>query len=206
MVDVVLGHPDLDAELWRLLLEFEVELRRSGAPIVDNLAPGVEPERVRGLLAEIGMEPAQELLTWWAWHNGRIDPLSAGGGAHYLLQWLPFSVDEAIADWRMKGHGEEPWEWPAGWLPIGTPEAMPRLVVDCTPPQGRQCTVRMVRPDAGLFSEEARPRSLAWAVRYWTRLVREGHFVVVPPVDGHPGGWDLVNYLAIPLEDRSTGI
>jgi len=193
--------------MWDLLARFEAVLRFAGAPVVDNLAPGIAPDLVRERLAGIGMEPARELLTWFAWRNGIVDHWNVAGGASRLVRWMPWSLEEAIADWRQKDHGEEPWEWVVTWLPMATFEGMPRLVVDCSPPQDRVCTVRMVSPDEGLFSKPDRPsRSLAQAVQMWTDWVLNGWYVVVPPDDTQSGGWAVSRSLDIPLEDRLTGI
>jgi hypothetical protein len=192
----------VDEELWALLEQFRGVLREAGAPVAENLAPGVAPEVVRARLGELGMEPSEQLLTWFAWQNGIADWTGPAPAATFIMVvWVPYSLDEAVEEWRMWDHGSEPWEWIPTWLPVAHYWGMPRLAVDCTPPQDRICTVRQVSPDAGLFAgTDAGARTLDWAVHHWIAMVENWGYHV-----DSGGGWDGP-WNDMPLEDRLTGI
>ncbi len=56
--------------LGELLVDLERVLREKGVPVVEHLAPGLPPERVRGTLTGLGLDPHPDLVTWWSWHDG----------------------------------------------------------------------------------------------------------------------------------------
>ena len=178
---------EIDHGFMELLQRFESAVNATGSSVIGNLNPGAEPRYVRELLAQIGMEPSTELVTWFNWHNGYD---VASGAYDQLVSWRPHSIEAAIADWEWREHGTEPWEWAPTWLPIGVGGGMPRLAADCTPPQGHDCTVMAVSPDAGLFSEPGRKtRTLAQAVQIWLEAVESGWFTWVQ--DEARRGWAL---------------
>src|SRR4051794_22885124 len=134
----VFAHDAIDHAFMELLGRFEAAVVATGSTVIGNLSPGVDPRYVREVLADIGMEPSAELITWFAWRDGYDE---SSGGYDRLLSWRPLSVEAAIADWRRREHGSEPWHWAPTWLPIGEGGGMPRLAADCTAPQGHDCTV-----------------------------------------------------------------
>jgi hypothetical protein len=187
------------SDLPSALAAFEESLRASGAGVVRYLAPGIPEERVRRGLAAIGLEPSQELIDWFAWHDGVVDQATKSSGDGYLLQWAPLSLDEAIADWHNRDK-EEAWEWQPEWLPIATADAS-TLAVLCAPPQGLEATVRDANPWFGLFDESQVPSVTGFAtvVKWWTEAIEHGWWQYIPSSDM----WDNTRWGEMPPERRN---
>lgn len=76
------------------LHEFEEVLRRQGAPVVDILAAGRSPSSTRAALDRaFGLVP-EEIVTWFAWHDGIDRSLPI---VDYVLGFYrPLSLQEAL--------------------------------------------------------------------------------------------------------------
>jgi len=196
--------PDPAEDFLALLNRFEDRVRATGAGVAGLLAPGIPEGRVRAELAEIGMEPAGELVTWFGWHDGltTANPKSWGDGC--LIAWCPLSLRESIEEWQRQPCGTESWQWIPTWLPIGLSGGPTRLAVDGTPPQAVQTTVRMAAPDALLFDEDQVPSvtGFATAVGWWLDALEQGWCSFDPEADT----WDLSRWTEMPLERRLTGL
>jgi hypothetical protein len=132
------GHEPLPAQerLRAGLLRLEDTLRFARAPIADYLAPGLGPEIVRQRLAPVGIEPCDELLMWYGWHDGTTGNVGLGHetwdlapGVHLL------SLEDALKYYgRAREFAESMVEkgiaagelWPEGAFPI-----MAHLMGDC---------------------------------------------------------------------------
>lgn len=171
--------PDLPAAL----ATFEQRLVTSGAGIHRYLLPGIPEAEVRRKLSAIGMEPPQELVEWFAWHNGVRDPLYKTSGDGWLLKWAPLSLRDAIADWHGRDK-EEYWEWRSEWLPIAL-SGPATLAVHCAPPQGREATLRCADPWLGLFDEKQVPSFTGFTavVTWWIEAIDQGWYEYVPAHD-----------------------
>lgn len=83
-----------------LLGRLEAAWRRSDAPVLGYLRPGLAPERIDELMAPTGLALPDELRAWWAWHDGANEPstldesreIGPGG-------WLHLPLSEAIELW-----------------------------------------------------------------------------------------------------------
>jgi hypothetical protein len=65
------------AERLRLALNrFERALADHEVPVVQGLLPGVDESEVRQMLAEVDIEPPDDLIDWFGWHNGYAPPRS----------------------------------------------------------------------------------------------------------------------------------
>lgn len=200
-----------------VLRQFEGALGAAGAGVTAALAPGIPEEDVRADLDSLGMEPAQELVEWFAWHNGiaSSSSLSVANGPGWPLGrttagtgslglWWPLSLEESIAEWRAKDRGAEPWQWDPRWLPIGIASARDTLAVRCDPPQGPSATVRNAAVDAGLFNEDEMPSVTGFAtvVTWWTESIYHGWW----RFDQAHDNWDNTRWAEMPLERRLTGL
>ena len=84
----------LDAQLSAL----EARWHDAGLPRTGVLAPGLPPEVVRTLLHDAtGLEPPQDVVTWYAWHDGGlILPAPA-----LAPSWFDFlRLDHAVFQYR----------------------------------------------------------------------------------------------------------
>ena len=195
---------DRPEDFLALLDRFEDRVRATGAGVTGLLAPGIPEAQVRAELAEIGMEPAQELVTWFGWHNGltTATPKSLGDGC--LIRWCPLSLRESIEEWQRQDRGTEPWQWKPTWLPVGLFGGPQRLAVDCTPPQAHQATIRMTSPEAMLFDESEVPSVIGFAtvVGWWLEAIEQGWYYFVPEADA----WDWPRRMEMPKDRRLTGL
>jgi hypothetical protein len=187
-----------------LLARFEHELAAVGSPIASNLAPGLDPEEVRARLIIHGMEPGQDLLAWFAWHNGLLDEQTARNELRYALGWEYFSLDRALSDWHWWNKGIELWQWQPTWLPIAWHGGADRMAIDCAPPAGMTSSVRDAAPDAGLFDESQTQsvRGLSTVVQWWIDAITSGRW----SYDKRHNSWRYEAPTAYPVERLTTGL
>lgn len=93
--------PDLRSQLETL----EQSLHAFGAPIAGAFRRGSAPEQVREKLEQEGVAAAEDLVTWWSWHDGAeiAAPAVDSGAGVYLRPentlvspWHVLSLAEAI--------------------------------------------------------------------------------------------------------------
>lgn len=60
----------VDGDLAEALSRLEALLARSGAAIVPVLHEGIDESEVVSLLADVGLTPNSEVVTWFGWHDG----------------------------------------------------------------------------------------------------------------------------------------
>ena len=58
------------SELVDALERLMVEHRRVGSPVPDYLLPGLDPAAIRARIAPHGLEPPDEAIELFAWHDG----------------------------------------------------------------------------------------------------------------------------------------
>jgi hypothetical protein len=195
---------DAQVDFLALLNRFEDAVRATGAGVAGLLAPGISEAQVRAELAVIGMEPAQELVTWFGWHNGltTAHPETTGDGC--LLRWCPLSLRESIDEWQRMPRGPELWQWKPTWLPIGLFGGPQRLAVDCTPPQARLATVREAVPEFGYFDESQVPSVTGFAtvVGWWLEALEQGWYTFVPEANA----WDWPRRMEMPMDRILTDL
>jgi len=195
-----------------MLVALEAEWRRQGAPIVDELAPGTDDDRISHLMAPLGISLPEELRVWWKWHDGLVGlPIDYDFGRGFERAamgpgvWCPISLADAVAYYgrqpRYPGpqHPEDP-SWQASWFPFakfGLNQDV--LFVD---------TARGPRPpvqawwifDSHDWDLDQAP-SLTDAVRIWLRVLTEGYFTW----DSEARAWrDRVAYLPPDLRSSLT--
>ena len=92
---------ELTDALDRLMLEH----RRIGSPVPDFLRPGSEPAKIRKRIAALGLEPPDDAIELFSWHdgsdNGRYVSSGAGVGYPRIFDDVFFgTIDEAVAYYR----------------------------------------------------------------------------------------------------------
>lgn len=187
------------------LNRFEAAVRATGAGVAWLLAPGLPESDVRAELASIGMEPPQELITWFGWHNGLTQAHPKSGGDGILVRWFPFSLKESIADWRHQPKSMDVFDWHPTWLPIGALSAhATRLAIDCTPSQGPRARLHVAAPEDGLFNFKVMPivDGLSTAVDWWMQALERGWIYY----DSDNDMWNKDQWTDIPLAQRLTGL
>jgi cell wall assembly regulator SMI1 len=127
------------ARLLALLAEFEAEWVRQGAPVATIAAPGTDPERVRRTLGDLDLPPADDVVTWFSWHDGTTmlgwDQCIGTGGLllrslHDMAEHCRMvrTVDADIA----AAEGIEPgFYWRPTWFPVATAAGGAALAIDC---------------------------------------------------------------------------
>jgi hypothetical protein len=177
-------------ELLRELLEtYEYECSEKGSPIRRALAPGIPEHQVRETLAEVGLVANDEVVTWFAWHDGECTNVD-GQKFDAMPDFVPTSLFYAIKRYRDSVLGFEPpygtdvpWEYfmfgaGEGWLMLENDNR--GCAIDCfgeldysTPPR--------IRSASEAFLEEGseglhRAVSLCTLVTWWLECLRSGAY------------------------------
>jgi hypothetical protein len=194
--------PGAEEPLEEVLAELEDRLLTIGAGVAGLLAPGLSEDQVRTRLGELGMEPPGELVTWFGWHDGLINPDPAFERYDRVIRWHPMTLEQCIQDWSGQPRGPEDWQWDPTWLPVGHYDNSSRLTVDCTPPQQRLARLSAYGAEEGGFGRCAAPVviGLAGVVRWWLDALDAGHITYVPEADM----FDVGNGNRIPWERART--
>lgn len=170
-----------------LLHQLEQRLTEYRAPIIPHLRAGAEPARSTALLLERGATPTQELLDWWAWHDG-TDAAEAYGGAFVavpenllLANWhLPSLAEAASSHDRL----QRSWggELPRSWWPV-LRMSVPAVLCADTAGTGE---LFLVDAHADLPSDPPEPlaRSLSDFLQLLLQLFAAGAVVADSPVHG----------------------
>ena len=153
------------SDLRARLDELEERLRAFGAPLTAALRPGARPEKVRALMAAERLPPADDLVTWWSWHDGaEVDAttLESGPGLHYRAEntlfgpWHILSLAEAlrIRRWQLEAHRGLTIEqaFPASWLPVLTTDGAGDLCANTGAPAPAPTSLHI--RDEGYFGVE----------------------------------------------------
>ena len=155
-------------------------LEAHDAPVVNGLQPGVSADEVRERLAEFGLEPPEELLTWFGWHSGYVPPPDATP-AHQLITGsvTPISLDRAC-QWYVefvRRSLEALWpEEGTSWFPVffinqGT------ALIDC----GGTGTGTIACYEESEFPDDLyRPATLAEPVEWWLQQFDSGGYPLAP--------------------------
>lgn len=188
--------------LSELLRRLESALAERGVHVVQRLAPGVPQDVVREALAEIGLDPPDELLTWFAWHNGIAWRGDERLGHAYLVKWIPYSIDEAIAEYRNQPVGTEPWQWHPDWLPIAHLRNPDRLGAYCGSDTRRRGEVREVSGTERFWTDPPARTGLRELATWLTDAVEAGHW----SYEVGEFAWSVEHWAEIPVARRVTGL
>jgi hypothetical protein len=155
-------------------------LRESGAGVADNLETGLPADTVRASLGEVGLEASDEVVTWFAWHNGVRDRSKPGLAEVRILDAEPYSLREAIETRELLSPGPELWQWPVHMLPIMSLNgAGSGIAIDCSRPAAKTSWVRGYATDTP-WDEFPEIPSLAQLVTWWQRSIQEQWQVCSP--------------------------
>jgi cell wall assembly regulator SMI1 len=160
-------------ELSDLLARLEEHWRRVDAPVARAARPGLPPEEIDRLTAEVNIFLPAEARTWFEWHDG------SGEGVDFKATMGPrfglWSLSLLVATYRRERAQVKEWHadpedprigWPKAWFPI-TQSDFTRdvVVVDCSVEAGQPTGVGHVGTD-GNYAVGIVP-SLTDLVRFW---------------------------------------
>lgn len=169
-------------ELLLTLLGIYEDLVRQQRPDIDeHLRPGIGRRQIADQLADIGIQPPDELVVLYSWRDGNASTF--GGGP---LPAFPFhSLERAIADYKSLADlvsatpdAEEArgltWGAELGWLSVTAGNS--GLAIDCRSHTGEPPQVR--KTDAAFFDDEGlfRCSSLCTIVTWWIEGLRAGAY------------------------------
>jgi len=195
--------PNSPAVLRQLLDEFEDIVRAQGAPVDGHLAPGISRETLTEQLGSVGLAPPEELVTWFAWHNGLQQPPGGRLRADCLPPCItPSSLARALGRYYTDAdadHEEGPWNSAPGWLMLNS--SQDGLAISCQDNPTKAPLVRSADMDNPLWAEHSSQQvvSLCTAVSYWIRTVELG----VHSWNRETQRWDYDSSRIPPLLNRS---
>jgi hypothetical protein len=175
------------AELLKtLLVELESEIARAGAP-VGEFEAGVPKSETRARLAQIGIEAPDEVLIWFAWHNG-VSRGPDGGRPSMLLPSRDFWTLDGVI--RRRQGPPPPWGDPyddgppVGWPPwleiigygrlgiaVSLQSNEPTIIRATTPTAYLTGEHELEDPDAGARHQAV---SLCTPVAWWIEAIQSG--------------------------------
>lgn len=164
--------------LRELLDEFESLVQAQGSPVKNQLGVGLDRGTIVQQLTGIGIEPPEELVVWFGWHNGLAAP--AGGrlrGDALPPCIIPSTLNKAIGRYyrdKDADHGEGPWDSAPGWLMLSNTTS--GLAIFCSDDPDNPPRIRSVDMDHPLWEVESTQQvvSLCTAVSYWIRALELG--------------------------------
>ena len=161
------------SELTEALARLEVAWRRQGMPIAGAAKPGRSREQVLRRLAEEDLHPPQEVLEWFAWHDGSgID--TEDGWAVYG-GWL-LDLEQALVQYHWQVLAEDTRSDQRGWLPIVYFNG-DLVVVDCRGTSTTTAITAWLDELGEVMSQPFWQPSLAGVVRGWCERFETGEWV-----------------------------
>lgn len=173
------------SELASLLSQLDDLWRELDCVNVDRLAPGLEPDLVRRTLHANGLASPEELVEWFAWHDGSVDDgvgseiARPGGGPLLSLEqsltarkenlrtaeWGAGEIDDVLGEGVTSGV-----LWETNWLPLTGDHP---LTVELVDSRDRAVVVRRFFWDDPEASRKIRASSLAEVVSAWLQILRD---------------------------------
>jgi hypothetical protein len=160
------------------LARFEDELRKSKAPVIDCLRPGLSEAEARQRAAAAGLKLPREALTWFSWHDGV--ELADWPPEQMLGPFQLLGLDQAIEgySWRREqavGEGPEFEDqiWSRRWLPFAVQVTSRPLAIDISGPEGAPAPVYLVDAQDWEESREPKCASMKAMVDLWTQALTE---------------------------------
>lgn len=169
------------------LTRLEGLLRRQGAPVVEQLRPGLHAHQVAERESELPFRLSPELIAWFGWHDG-AEP------GYHLPGIELYSLNDAIKVRASRLTMRLPPETAAfygrfreTWLPIAE-SATSTIVADCAVTDEQASPVHIVDVWRDHHWEHAFEPSMLSMVEVWIRLLEEGTW----RFDAGRGEWNPV--------------
>jgi cell wall assembly regulator SMI1 len=157
--------------------------RSQGAPIADNLAPGLSAAEIDAYEAEHGLVLPAELRQWWGWHDGAVTGKASGGpsavgAGPWTLMSLAEALDERSFQLDMNDRPFDPDDWDGEWSPSFLPVVTVGnawLFADLSASDGDRAPIHLWGHAPDNIFTVAAPN---WAdvVTTWTRSIEAGVF------------------------------
>jgi hypothetical protein len=183
-----------------LLQQYESDIRKAGVRTKDVLLPGLSEREIRRQFGDIGIEPPEELLVWWGWHNG-INQRYTGATR---FNFLP--LEAAIATYSSDPHGTDIHSWNPQWIRVADYSA--GIAVKCEnrtiPPLVRYVSAWT----SGTQDDETEAQvvSLCTPVSWWLLAIEKGWAKFQPGVGPGGGGQWTQTIRAFPFEWDLTAL
>ncbi|MBT0773159.1 SMI1/KNR4 family protein [Kineosporia sp. J2-2] len=156
------------SELTVLLGRLEEQWRRNGLPCSDRVRPGLPTAQIEQALSAWEMEPSEEVVDWFAWHDGGV------GEAWVAAGWRLLSLEEAFEHYDTHVTAELFEEENGGWFPLAQNPGGVALVADCRGPRSARSEVGTVGKVPELAPAEFRVDSLTTLVGWWVEQFESG--------------------------------
>jgi cell wall assembly regulator SMI1 len=155
--------------------------REQGAPIADDLRPGLDNGALDDATVPLGLRLPTEARVLWGWHDGTESSLTS----HAIgLDLLFLSLGDAVARYRQEdaaagvavGDGSPPEEtWQATWFPVAARGDGAVMACDCSIPEGAPTPIRYVHWDkSGSGSRVPVAPSLGTVAAWWIEAIDSG--------------------------------
>jgi hypothetical protein len=120
---------DASSDLLAELLDaYDFELKARAAPVWEALLPGLSRGEIEDRLGQAGVEPPEELIVWWTWHNG-LRP-----GVPNALRRPQMSLEFSLALRADDDLGLEPHQWDPAYIRVAGEGAKSSIAVSCATP------------------------------------------------------------------------
>jgi hypothetical protein len=151
-----------------LLKQYESKIRKAGVRTKDVLLPGLSERQIRRQFDEIGLEPPEELLVWWSWHNGINQRYTTATRFNFL------PLEAAIATYHSDPHGTDEYSWNPQWIRVADYAA--GIAVKCEERPGPPLVRYVSAWTSGTQDDETEQQveSLCTPVSWWLLAIDEG--------------------------------
>jgi hypothetical protein len=167
-----------------MLFDYEALLESKGAPVRRYLAPGVGRRQIEREFEKIGLVPNDELVTWFEWANGTVQPEDLPAGGPILPFIVNVSLEFAVDRYKRFRDSDDEfamWAWREGWF--GIEQSGYSLNVSCLGPPDQPPLVQNADPEGHEVGSEHNDHqviSLCTLVTYWAEAENYGASLWVP--------------------------
>lgn len=171
----------------------EREWERLGVPTSEVLAPGKTPHQIRSTLEALrGSDVAEDLVTWFTWHDGaRANWIAAPISSQILsLQEATRAREDQL---RVGSSDFDLPKWNDAWIPLTDAPSGSMFAVDMD-----LGSVLKVDWWSAEFARRV-ATDLSSAARVWVDVLRSGHYRWLD------GAWDT-DYGLLPAEVHASGL
>lgn len=168
----------LEAALARL----EAALAAQHNPVLDGMQPGLPEREIRRVIGELGINPPQELIAWFGWHNGYVAPPGRTPRAWMGAELLQYTFDHAVSLYSGIAEGIDEFrefdlvspDEDTEWFPLCMVRGGSYLVMNCGNGLQRGSVARWNTHAQGFRPGGYRPQTLAEPVEWWVELIESG--------------------------------